>query len=91
MTYVLVVKWNPIKDGCTDLWIAAKNGHFEEVKYLATEAKVDPNQADKVLSVELDVCDRDVMHVWDEGHTRSSYTHCSMIMYVVSACMCVFA
>ena len=55
-----VFKWYPIKDGYTPLWTAAGKGHLKVVEYLATEAKVNPNQANKVLSVIKDVCHRDV-------------------------------
>ena len=49
-----------IKDGRTPLLAAAHQGHLNVVKYLFTEAKVNPNQPDKVLSGSDDVCDRDV-------------------------------
>ena len=61
MCVSVCVKWYPIKDERTPLWIAAQNGHLKVVEYLATEVKADPNQPDKVLSVTLfDVCDGDV-------------------------------
>ena len=60
MCVSLCVKWYPIKCGCTPLWDAACGGHLKVVEYLVTEAKADPNQPDKVLSVKLDVCDGDV-------------------------------
>ena len=52
----LFVKWYAIKLRRTPLWIAAKGGHLKVVEYLVTEAKADPNLADKVLSVIKDVC-----------------------------------
>ena len=54
------VKWYAIKHGRTPLLIAAKRGHLKVVEYLVTEAKANPNQADEVLSVIKDVCDRDM-------------------------------
>ena len=50
MIYVFpLFKWYPIKYGITPLWIAAGQGHLKVVEYLVAEAKVDPNQQDKVL------------------------------------------
>ena len=61
MCVSLCVKWYPIKDGRTAIWDAARYGLLKVVEYLATEAKANPNQPDKVLSVTLlDVCDGDV-------------------------------
>ena len=54
------VKWYAIKNGCTPLLIAAEEGHVKVVEYLVTEAKVNANQANEVLSVICDVCDRGV-------------------------------
>ena len=43
------VKCYPIKFEQTPLFLAAAEGHFKVVQYLVTEAKVNPNQPDKVF------------------------------------------
>ena len=56
MCVLLFVKSYAIKDGDTPLFIAAIKGHFNVVKYLVEEAKANPNQPNKVLSVIKDTC-----------------------------------
>ena len=48
------------------------------VAYLVTEAKVNPNQSDKVLSVIKDVYDCDVcVSVWGDG---SPHAHLQLLL-----------
>ena len=81
------VQWYPIKDGRTPLSIAAQGDHLKVVKCLLTEAKVDPNQPDKVLSGAYDVCGRDVCVPRVSGVHTCICTHCLVIMHKASACV----
>ena len=67
MCVSLCVKWQPIKHGQTPLWIASRYGRLKMVEYLATEAKIDPNKADEIVSVTCAVCNGDVVYVWYDG------------------------
>ena len=44
----MLAKWYAIKYRVTPLFFAAAAGHLKVVEYLLTEAKVNPNQANKV-------------------------------------------
>ena len=71
MCVSLCLKWQPIKFGCTPLWIAALSDRLKVVQYLLTKAKVNPNQANKVFFKTCGACDCDVMYVWDDGSPQA--------------------